>query len=334
MLQSPSKSGVMKKRHLIPGLTVKAKIWATLLPVIGIVLAVLITLIGVKTDWQMLADEMKAEGYTPSAEIEAVADSLQLTRKGKAVFYATRPELQKSAVFNHNCGSDGDGSYTLGCYWNDGEDEHIALFDTGVSELRESDIYYDFIAERNNSALHEMLHAVYDRLDEEGKHLACANALTIANEIPSLKTSLGLYPDSQYCSEAYARIGSEYISSLENYDISSKAKVAAKILSGHFNQYFSYNYNLAAAHRSNQATETSLRLYLTQLHIGLATERNYVETLRSSYYYNPTFAAYANTNNAIAAYNNRLATYKSYYAIYTKIHTILDSESGINLASL
>ena len=322
------------KKAIIPGLGAKAKIWATLLPILGIVLAVLTTLIGIKTDWQMLADEMKAGDYAPSAEIEAVADNLQLTRKGKAVFYAAHPELQSSTAFNLSCGNDGEGSYTLGCYWNDGKDEHIVLYDTGVSELREGDIRYDFTAERNNSALHEMLHAVYDRLDEEDKHLACANALAIANEIPSLKTSLGLYSDNQYCSEAYARIGSEYIGSLENYNISSEAKVAAKILSEHFNQYFSYNYNLVAAHRSNQATETSLRLYLTQLHIGLATERNHVETLRNSYYFNPTFAAYANTNNAIAAYNNRLATYKSYYAIYTKIHTILDSESGINLASL
>lgn len=322
------------KKAIIPSLSAKAKIWATLLPVIGIVLAVLITLIGVKTDWQMLADERKASDYTPSAEIEAIADSLQLTRKGKSVFYAARPELLKSAEFNLGCGSDGDGSYTLGCYWNDGEAEHIALYGTGVSELREEDIYYDFVAERNNSALHEMLHAVYDRLDEEDKNSACANALTIAKDIPSLKTSLSLYPDRQYCSEAYARIGSEYITSLEGYNLSREAKLAADVLSVHFGQYFSYNHKLAKAHQDNRATEAHLNHYLTELHSGLATEHDYVQALRSGYYYNPTFAAYINTNNAIAAYNNRLAAYKSYYAIYTKIHAILDSESSVNLASL
>lgn len=322
------------KKAIIPSLSIKAKIWATLLSIIGIVLAVLATLIGVKTDWQMLADEMKAEGYAPSAEIEAVADSLQLTRKGKAVFYAARPELQRSSAFNLSCGSDGEGSYTLGCYWNDGEDDHIVLYDTGVSELSEGNIYYDFIAERNNTALHEVLHAVYDRLDEEDKHLACASARAIANEIPSLKASLSLYSESQYCSEAYARIGSEYIGSLNTFNLDSKTKVIAGILSEHFGQYFSYNYNLIAAHRANQATEVSLNEYLTRLQSSLSAERDYVQALRNSYYYNPTYAAYTRTNSAIAAYNDRLATYKSYYSVYTRIYAILDSESDVNLASL
>jgi len=333
------------KKAIIPSLSAKAKIWATLLPIIGIVLAALITLIGVKTDWQMLADEIKASDYEPSAGIEEIADNLQLTRKGKSIFYATRPQLQKNTTFNMGCGSDGQGTYTLGCYWEDrDENEHIALYDTGISEIREGDIYYNFVAERNQTALHEMLHAVYERLDEEEQLAACASAHTIAEEIPGLKSTLELYPKEHYCTEAYARIGSEYIIALSGYeyrtafverqDLSDKAKLAADILHDHYKQYFSYNYELAEAHYKNQVTDKMLSLHVASLYNVLTIERTYVQSLIDSYYYYPTFAGYINTNRAISDYNEHLEVYRGYYSIYAKIHAVMDSESSVNLASL
>ena len=337
----------MKKKYLIRGLSTKAKIWATILPILGVTLAVLGTLVGVCTDWQMLSDEITASDYTPSSGVEEITESLRLTRKGKSVFYATHPQLQKNATFNMGCGSDGSGTYTSGCYYKDqdeDETEHIAIYDTGVNELRENGVYYNFVADRNRTALHEMLHAVYDRLSEKDKIIACTSAHTIVKEIPSLQKSLEIYPKEHYCTEAYARIGSEYIIALSGYqyrtafterkDLSEKAKYAADLLTDHYKRFFSFNYEQAEAQYKNEVTKVALELYVTSLYEDLKAERARVQAMISSYYYYPTLAKYVNTNNAIKTFNNHLATYKTYYATYAKIYTILSSESSSSLASL
>ena len=334
------------KKAIIPGLSAKAKIWTTLLPILGFVLAVFGALIGVCTDWQMIADEQKAKGYTPSASIKDIADNLQLTRKGKAVFYATHPVLQTSADFNEGCGGDGDGTYTLGCYYKDetSGDERISIYDTDISELNENGFHYDFVADRYTTALHEMLHAVYDRLDSEEKNAVCSNAIAITNEIPGLRDSLSLYPKEHYCSEAYARIGSEYIVALSGHenptatisraDLSSGAQKAADEMAKQYQNYYSLNQNLAEAHYENIVTKTTLDDYVSTLSKNLDSEQSYVQSMIDSYYYRPTYSNYALANNAISAYNEHLATFKSYYSTYSKIFDILDSETDVTLASL
>ena len=320
----------MRKRAIIPGLGTKAKIWATLIPIIGLVFATIGVLVGVCTDWIMLADEAKARDYVPSTGVEKIAEELQLTRKGKSIFYATGPQLQNSVAFNKGCGNDGKDTYTLGCYWkDDAKNEHIALYDTGISELNENGFHFNFAAERNVTALHEMLHAVYERLDEDDKVTVCSNAHLIAEGIPSLKQSLAIYPESQYCTEVYARIGSEYIAAL-----SGKDSEPVRILSEHYQQYFSFNYELAQAHRNNQTTELALGTHLMNLYNNLSIEKARVESLKNNYYRYPSVANLANTNAAIDNYNSRLAEYKTYYSTHERIRTALNSEASATLASL
>lgn len=337
----------MKKRAIIPGLTTKGKIWITLLPILGLTLAVLGALVGVCTDWQMLADEAKARDFKPSASIENIANELQLTRKGKSIFYATHPQLQTSAQFNLRCGSDGDTTYTLGCYYQDKDEEkteHIAIYNSGVLTLDENGYHYDFAADRSTTALHEMLHAVYDRLEIAEKAMACWDASTIADEVPSLADSLRIYSNAQYCTEAYARIGSEYIIALSGYNrptaladrdmLSVEAKQAADRMVEHYQKYFSFNYKVAEAHYSNILTKLSLSNLVTALSDNLASERVYVQAMIDGYYYYPTFYNYISTNNAIDSYNSHLASFKNFYSTFAKIYDVLDSETDATLASL
>ena len=334
------------KKPIIPGLSAKAKIWTTLLPILGLVLAVFGTLIGICTDWQMIADEQKAKNYTPSVGIEDIAENLQLTRKGKAVFYATHPALQTSASFNEGCGSDGDGTYTLGCYYKDETtgDEHISIYDTSVSELNENGFHYNFVADRYTTALHEMLHAVYERLDSDEKNAVCSRVVMIANEIPSLRDSLSIYPEKHYCTEAYARIGSEYIVALSGHknptatigraDLSPNAQKAADEMAKQYQAYYSLNQNLAEARYKNIVAKTTLDNYVYTLSRNLDSEQIHVRSMIDSYYYRPTYVNYTLANNAISAYNDHLATFKTYYSTYSKIYDILNSETDTTLARL
>ena len=156
----------------------------------------------------MTADEIKASNYMHSEETEQIANTLKLTRRGRAVFFAANPQLRDSRSFNRACDNDDKNSYTLGCYHGN-EDERIDIFDTGNSVINELGYIYDFDASRNITALHEMLHAVYASLDEDTRVKTCNNTRIIAAENSELANSLANYRDEEYCTEAFSRIGSE-----------------------------------------------------------------------------------------------------------------------------
>ena len=325
--------------------TAKRTFAAITIPAFIVTLTVLGTLVGVKTDWQMLADEMSARDFEPTAEIKEIAETLRLTRKGKSIFYATRPQLQKSGTFNMGCGSDGENSYTLGCYWKDDDEkakEHLAVYNTEVDELRQGGIYYNFVADRNVTTLHEMLHAAYERLNEDEKTIMCGAARVIVGEIGDLSSALELYPKEQYCTEAFARIGSEYIISLVGHDdeysvvsrdkISKKAQIASDIMAEQYQKYFDYNYELHSMHNYNVAIKKSLRSIVNEMMLALQKEKAYVNYLINAFQAYPSVTLYYAALDAIDEYNDHVEIFKTYYMIYAQINNTLDSEVSSTLA--
>lgn len=103
---------------------------------------------------QEIYDWARLRNYTPPTEIAALADATTMNDYGRRLFYVNRPVLQDKQSFNQNC-TDSEESIVLGCYI---ENKGIYLFDVqdqrlaGVEEV---------------TAAHEMLHAAYDRLDNE-----------------------------------------------------------------------------------------------------------------------------------------------------------------------
>ena len=163
----------------------KSRRFASVFAVSGVIFALITAAIISSLDWHYISDEQKAANFKPSAEISAIADELQLTRRGRAAFYATQPELQDSAAFNANCGDDGEATYMLGCYAG-GDNERIYLYDINADVLDENGIHYDFAAERSTTALHEFLHAVYARLDAREQQNVCRAAKTFVTQKPVL----------------------------------------------------------------------------------------------------------------------------------------------------
>ena len=241
-----------------------------------------------KTDWQTIRDEEKAREYQPSAEVATIVDEIRLTDKGKTIFYATNPQIQSATDFNQNCDADED-NYSLGCYVNDGT-EHIYLYDTkNATEINENGLVYDLKTKRNTTALHELLHAVYNRLGTAEKRTAC-NDLKKAIVDANIERELDNYSDNQYCTEAFARIGSEHISS------------ANLNLSNIYKRYFEPSDSL---NRKNIENTDSL----AKLKAKIADYDEQIDPAKQT----------------VADYNLMVRDYNSLVDTYNKIATILDS---------
>lgn len=103
---------------------------------------------------QAVMDQISIWTYEPSATIQTISDTADLTAKGEFTFYATQPEVVEQATFNEECPRQEAGSPILGCYT--GEDR-IYVYDITNEQLEGME---------EVTAVHEMLHAAWYRMDE------------------------------------------------------------------------------------------------------------------------------------------------------------------------
>lgn len=291
----------------------KKQRFALIFAVFSVIMAMASAAIFWSLDWQYISDAQKASNFTPSDEIAAVANELQLTRRGRAAFYAAQPELQDDATFNANCGNDGEATYMLGCYAGGGN-ERIHLYDLDADVLDENGIHYDFAAERSTTALHEFLHAVYVRLDSREQQNVCRAAKTFVAQKPELGEALGYYSDTQYCTEAFARIGSEYSDQVSG------------ILAKTYSKYFTPNEDLLTRHQQNESELAALNERTTKTHEKLSAAKSRLDTSIAAYRSSLTRGMYRLVNAQIANYNTMVSDYNALVKTYEKIARALDSE--------
>jgi hypothetical protein len=101
-------------------------------------------------------DFITLRGYSPTPQIEALAQNSGMSDKGKKIFYVNDPRLSDRQEFANECESK-EQTIVLGCYTG----KNIFVFDVtddrlaGVEEV---------------TSAHEMLHAAYDRLSVSEKN--------------------------------------------------------------------------------------------------------------------------------------------------------------------
>lgn len=101
---------------------------------------------------QYVLDWVAYHEYQPSSEVASIVDRTTMIEQGKFYFYASKPAIQNATEFNKSCERKEASSAILGCYANN----HIYVYAIENEQL-------DGIKEV--TAAHEMLHAVYQRLD-------------------------------------------------------------------------------------------------------------------------------------------------------------------------
>ncbi|QCT39917.1 hypothetical protein FBF31_02410 [Candidatus Saccharibacteria bacterium oral taxon 955] len=99
-----------------------------------------------------LLDALRAMQFQPSEQITSIRNRIGLTGHGERIFYATAPAIEDKTQFNKSCQSTERTAAILGCYFKD----RIYLYNIKNAEL-------DGTLEV--TAAHELLHAVYHRLN-------------------------------------------------------------------------------------------------------------------------------------------------------------------------
>ena len=144
-------------------------------------------------NFQACKDFLISRTFQPSKKLLAVETSLDLTEKGRNIFRATSPALDSREVFNEHCNKKGSEVSILGCYVS-GE---IHVFDI------ESEKFSGIV---ESTSAHELLHAVWARMDDREKaELTPALKSLAKNGSSEFKKSLELYEESMKLEETYVR---------------------------------------------------------------------------------------------------------------------------------
>lgn len=102
---------------------------------------------------QAVVDQLRVWQYQPNQEIAALTTRAGMNGNGTFLFYTGHPSIEDAASFNQKCSRKEASSAVLGCY----NGQNIFIYNVKDSRL-------DGI--REVTAAHEMLHAVYARLDD------------------------------------------------------------------------------------------------------------------------------------------------------------------------
>lgn len=153
---------------------------------------------------RVVADQWTVARYTPPAEISALADRAGLSDRGRFYFYASRPEIVPTVEFDDVCTFREPGIGVLGCYTR--ASGRIFLFPISSPELEGLQVVV---------AAHEMLHAVWDRMEREEQEALAGpleEAFAALGPDHELVERIALYEEvdpSSRIPELYAILGTE-----------------------------------------------------------------------------------------------------------------------------
>ena len=211
---------------------------------------------------QAIVDQISVWSYEPTSEIAALAERASMNEHGRFNFYAAKPELLQAEQFNSVCADHDPEGATLGCYTGG----LIYIYDIDDERL-------DGI--REVTAAHEMLHAVYARLDGGEKdeiHRLIDEAFD-SIEDEKLNERLGLYernqPGTRYI-ELHAIIGTEF-------------RDIPQGLEDHYSEVFNDRLSVVALHESYVAQFTAREERANQIRQQIESLSSSIESASSTY---------------------------------------------------
>lgn len=105
---------------------------------------------------QYIIDQITVWQFKPTEEVLDLIERAGMNESGKFIYLASQPKLDGTQSFNDECNRVENVSAILGCY----TDGKIYIYDIANEQL-------DGI--REVTAVHETMHAVYDRMDNKEK---------------------------------------------------------------------------------------------------------------------------------------------------------------------
>lgn len=272
---------------------------------------------------QDINDWYRLRGYNPPAAVEQLASETTMTDYGRKVFYVNRPELLNKAEFAKSCSNSlREHTIVLGCYH--GNQSGIYLLDVSDDRLQ---------GVEQVTAVHEMLHAVYERLSESDRaHVDSLLQDYYKNHLTDerIKKTIDAYKVSEpndVVNEMHSIFGTEIADlpqELEDhyvkYVISRKTVVQmSEKYQSEFTSRQQAVKNYDAQLVSLKAQIESSRQEITKTEAELESRRNELNSLRNSNKisaYNAGVPAY---NSLVNEYNSLIQEIKSLIARHNNI---------------
>ncbi len=160
-----------------------------------LLLVVVATAIVLNRQW--IYDWWRGMNYAPSSKMASIRDDLNLTERGTFLFNASQPELNERESFNSYCRGGQTEIAVLGCYANG----NIYIYNITEEQL-------DGIRELTTA--HELLHAVFARMDDGAKAELRPMLEQVRKENKdTFEQDLNTYAANEQFEELYVRAGTE-----------------------------------------------------------------------------------------------------------------------------
>jgi hypothetical protein len=235
----------------------------------GSVAALVITLVSVGVallllmNRQVIIDRVTVWQYEPSAQVQSFATRAGMSDTGEFYFFASRPLLNNQQEFNKNCPNSEPQTAILGCY----AAQRIYIYDVPTGKLK---------GIRTVTAAHEMLHAVYERFDENERQRINSLLETEYNKLKSdtkLAERMAYYAKTEpgeRSNELFAIIGTEVP------EIGSE-------LEAYYRHYFDDRQKVVSLHAGYQSVFNQLQTRAEQLKKQLDSLRVSIEQNSDAY---------------------------------------------------
>ncbi len=197
-------------------------------------------------------------GYEADAKVQEISDALELTNSGKHILKATRPVVESADGFNAHCNSHNADISLLGCY----VDGKIYVYEVTAERL---------VAANRVTMAHELLHAIWARLDErEQREVTELLEQVYAEKQAWFDEELKAYEDKDRIEEIYTRAA-------------TKLTDLPEALERHYARYFRNRRQIVAFYEEYEAPFLELKLEMEELVKMIEQVRGEIETDKEQY---------------------------------------------------
>lgn len=228
---------------------------AACVAVIGVCAYILLT----QVNFTAITDNLAAAGYVPSETMSTLIRKIKLTREGRRIIMASKPELLDADRFNESCQTKRDTNYfTLGCY--DGTIYVYNIVNTDLTGIRESTL------------AHELLHAVWSRMTVAERRELQEDLRAVYDGSEKLKKQIALYEDESKYNELHSVVGTQ----LAPTDLPDHLRV-------HYEKYFEEPSVLFAFYSGYSNLLESLRARVEELAVSIDKKKNQLAEMEEKY---------------------------------------------------
>jgi hypothetical protein len=223
-------------------------------------------------------DQLSVWQYKPTNEIASFVDRTGMNDTGKFYFYASQPSLLEAANFNKECDRKEESTAILGCY----DGRYIYIYNI---------LNKDIDGIREVTAVHEMLHAAYDRLDETKKREVDT---LLEAEYEKLKDNKDFSERMAF----YARTEPGERDNELHSVIGTEVTDISPALESHYSQYFKSRSKVVGLHEKYASIFSSLQARADTLSAELTQLGDKIEAASAAY------------NKAITQFNSDVSEFE------------------------